>query len=326
MQPWYQYLFTQCRVLFIYLRLFLLPVGLTADYSVELSRTPLEHGAIFGMLALAAAGVAAIVWRKRYPLASYGFFVALIFFLPTSSVMPIKDLAAERRLYLPMIGLLLITAEILTRVRSNERRLTAVLGAIVLAAGIATWTRSFVWSSSLALWSDTVEKSPEKPRAHFGLAAAAYRAHRYAEAIRQYEIAKGPEYERNGMFYANWALALDGAGRLNEAIQMTRKAVELSPGAPTYAQLAMYLAKDGEAREIQEALDLLDKAEKADASYQPIFIERGNILMQVGMAAHLAEASWKPHACSAFQKAWSLDEKDPSAIKGLRVLGCGVPR
>ena len=72
---WYQYLFTQCRVLFIYLRLFLLPFGQTADYAIELSHTPLEHGAIFGMIALSAATVAAIVWRKRFPIASYGFFV-----------------------------------------------------------------------------------------------------------------------------------------------------------------------------------------------------------------------------------------------------------
>ena len=69
-----------------------------------------------------AAAAAAIRWRKRFPIASFGFFVSLIFFLPTSSIMPIRDLAAERRLYLPMIGLLLILAELLVRLRWNERR------------------------------------------------------------------------------------------------------------------------------------------------------------------------------------------------------------
>jgi len=94
----YQYLLTQCRVLFLYLRLFLFPFGQTADYAIDLSHTPLEHGAIVGMLALVAAAVAAIVWRKRFRIASFGFFVALIFFLPTSSIMPIRDLAGERRI------------------------------------------------------------------------------------------------------------------------------------------------------------------------------------------------------------------------------------
>ncbi len=320
---WYQYLFTQCRVLFIYLRLFLFPFGQTADYSVELSRTPLEHGAIFGMLALAAGIVSAFVWRKRYPVVSFGFFVALIFFLPTSSIMPIMDLAAERRLYLPLIGLLLIAAEVLVRLRVDEPRLAGVLAATVLLFGVLTWNRASVWSTPLALWSDTVEKSPDKPRAHFGLAAAEYGVGRYADAVRQYELAAAPEYLRNGEYYSNFALALRGAGRLSDAIRTGRKAAELSPSAITYTQEAGYLAENGD---VQESLEFLDKAEKADASYQPLYIVRANILMQLGLARNAPEATWKPQACAAFQKAWSLNPNNLSAVKGLGMLRCGVPR
>lgn len=323
---WYQYLFTQCRVLFLYLRLFVLPFGQTVDYATPLSHTPLEHGAIFGMIVLAGAAAASFIWRKRFPLASYGFFVALVFFLPTSSIMPVRDLAAERRLYLPMIGMLLMTTEILVRIRWNDRRLAAVLGAVVLAAGILTWHRSFVWTNSLALWSDTVQKSPGKARAHFGLASADLNAGRYGEAAQQYELAKGLDFTPDGLFYSNWALALDGAGRTGEAIEMGRKGVRLYPNAATYSHLARILAHDGYPPEIQEAVDLLDKAEKADASYEPLYIERGNILMQVGLGRHMPEAAWKPYACAAFQKAAELDSRDPSAYKGLGVLGCPVPR
>jgi tetratricopeptide (TPR) repeat protein len=311
---WYQYLFTQCRVLFLYLRLFVLPIGQSADYAIQLSHTPFEHGAIFGMIALACLAVAAVVWRKRYPLASYGFFVALIFFLPTSSIMPVRDLAVERRIYLPMIGLLLITAEILLRIRWNDRRLAALLAALVLLAGILTWNRSFVWSSSLALWSDTAEKSPEKPRAHHGLATADFSAHRYADAVWQYSLVKCADYNCDGIFYSNWALALDFAGRLDEAKKMGRKAIELSPGAATYAPEAKFLAEDGE---IAQALQLLDTAEKYNPAYQPTYIYLGDILGQTGH---------REQACAAFQKAWSLDPKDPSVYKGLAVYACSAPR
>jgi tetratricopeptide (TPR) repeat protein len=310
----YQYFFTQCRVVFLYLRLFILPFDQTADYTIALSRTPLDHGAIFGMLALLLSTVAAIVWRKRYRLASYGFFVALIFFLPTSSFYPIKDLATERRLYLPMIGLLLILCEVLVRLRVSERLLAGALAAIALIAGVLTWNRSFVWSSPLALWSDTVEKSPQQARAHFGLATADYTAHRYADAVHQYELVKGPDYDHNGMFFSNWALALDAAGRNNEAIEMGRKAIALSPSAPTYTQQAVYLAKNGD---IAESLDLLDKAEKADASYEPLYINRGNILMQT---------FHREQACMAFHRALTLEPGDPSAGMGLRAAGCVVAR
>jgi Flp pilus assembly protein TadD len=307
---WYQYLFTQCRVVFIYLRLFLLPFGQTADYLIQLSHTPFEHGAIFGMLAIAVAAIAAIVWRKRFPLASFGFFVALIFFLPTSSIMPIKDLAAERRLYLPFIGLLFIVAEPLVRIRWNDRKLAAALCAVLLIEGVITWNRNFVWSNSLTLWADTVEKSPQNTRARFGLAAAQFTAHRYADAIQNYQHLESPEFAKDGFFYNNWALALHAVGKQLDAIRMARKAVALRPGAPTYALLAMFLAEDGD---IEESLKLLEKAEVSDWTYEPIYIERGDILMQIGR---------REPACAAFQKAQSLDPRDPSAVKGLTLLGC----
>jgi tetratricopeptide (TPR) repeat protein len=301
----YQYLYTQCRVVFIYLRLFLLPFGQNADYAIGLSHTPLEHGAVFGMLALAAAAVAAFLWRKRFPIASYGFFVALVFFLPTSSIMPVRDLAAERRLYLPMIGFLLMTSEVLVRVRWTDRRLAVALAGIVMIAGALTWNRSQVWSSSLALWSDTVEKSPQKPRGHHGLAAAEFGARRYADAVRQYELANGPEFSKDGAFYANWAFALKQVGRLDDAIQMGRKAVQLSPDAPTYRVLGELVALNGDA---PQALELLDKGEKSDPTYVPIHLARGNILLAMDRNAE---------ACAAYERARSLDPQNPSAAKGL---------
>ncbi len=263
---WYQYLYTQCRVMFIYLRLFLFPAGQTADYDIELSRTPLEHGAIFFMVIVGAAIVVAFLWRKRYPIASYGFFVALVFFLPTSSIMPIRDLAAERRMYLPFIGLLLITAEFLVRLHWNERRLATVLAGVLVVAGVLTWNRSQVWSNSLTLWADTVEKCPQKSRAHVGLAAADFSAHRYADAISQYELANRSGTPYDGAFYSDWAWALGEIGRWKEAIPIARKAVQTDPTAFTYHVLSRQLALNGE---IPQALDMLAKAEKTDPTYEP---------------------------------------------------------
>jgi protein O-mannosyl-transferase len=180
-----------------------------------------------------------------------------------------------------------------------------------LIEGVITWNRNFVWTDSLALWSDTVERSPRNTRARFGLAAAQFSAHRYADAIRSYELSQSPEFAKDGFFYSNWALALHGAGKQQEAIRMARKAVALRPNAPTYAHLAMFLAEDGE---IEESLQLLEKAEAADWTYEPTYIERGDILMQLGR---------REPACAAFQKARSLDLNDPSALKGLTLLGCG---
>src|SRR5229473_2182269 len=112
---WYQYFFTECRAFWVYIRLFLFPAGLDIDYDFPISHSLLEHGAIFGLIAILALAAAAFYYRRRYPLAAYGFFAFLILMAPTSSFVPIKDPVAERRLYLSMIGLLFIVLEFLRR-------------------------------------------------------------------------------------------------------------------------------------------------------------------------------------------------------------------
>ena len=60
------------------------------------------------------------IYRRRFPLASYGWFAFLILLAPTSSFVPIRDPMAERRLYLPFIGLLFITVEFLRRWKTRR--------------------------------------------------------------------------------------------------------------------------------------------------------------------------------------------------------------
>jgi hypothetical protein len=305
---WYQYLFTQCRVLFIYLRLFVLPVGQCADYSLPVSRTPFEYGAIFGMVALLAAIVAAFVWRKRFPVASYGFFVALIFFLPTSSFVPIKDLAAERRVYLPMIGLLLICAEFVIRSKSRDLKLASGLAAILIVAGVLTWNRNQVWAGPLQLWADTVEKAPEQKRAHMGLGVEYYRINHCADAVHQFELAGDHGVDDKAGYLSNYALALDCVGRRKEAIQMGAQVIDLNPGAPAYATQALFLAKDGN---VQASLEMLDRAEKADGSYLPLYIERGDILLAIDQ---------KDAARAQFEKVLAVEPRNLSALKGMMMI------
>ena len=101
---WYQYLFTEFRAIFVYIREFFLPFGLNADWDFPISHSIFDRGAIFGLIALLALMGAAWHYRKRFPLASYGFFAFLVLMPPTSSILPIRDPVAERRLYFASIG------------------------------------------------------------------------------------------------------------------------------------------------------------------------------------------------------------------------------
>ena len=109
---------TEARAIFVYFRLALLPIGQSVDHDFPVLRSPLEYGAIFWALALTVLLVAAVRYRRSWPLTCFGlassFFCPLA---PTSSIVPILDPLVERRMYLPMLGLILIGCEWALRIR-----------------------------------------------------------------------------------------------------------------------------------------------------------------------------------------------------------------
>jgi protein O-mannosyl-transferase len=270
---WYQYLFTQFRAIFVYIRMFVLPVHLTADWDFPISKTILDRGSIVGLIALIAIAVAAWIYRRRFPLASYGFFVYLVLMAPTSSILPILDPVAERRLYFGMLGLLLIAVDLLARVKIEPRALAGACAAVAIAAAIGAHARAEVWSDPVLLWKDTVEKSPNKVRGYLHLAQSYYDAGEFGAAVATFDKAaqvKQPDYN----VLIDWALALDLTGRTEEAIAKLRQAAALEPTAHVYSQIGMVYAKQGR---FAEAMDALNMAAKLDPAFAATYNYRAKI-------------------------------------------------
>jgi protein O-mannosyl-transferase len=195
---WYEYLFTQPTVWLLYLRLAVFPFGQNADYDLDPARSFFQFDVIVSLIALLIA--AYFVWRMRrsWPLAAGGLLVFAILLAPTSSFVPIQDLAAERRMYLPLVGLLFAFVQFLANVRASEA-VTAGLVAAGLVFSALTYERAKVWSSDVALWSDIVRNAPEKPRGYTHLVLAYVRAKRCSEAVTVAEkapgaVRSGPEF------------------------------------------------------------------------------------------------------------------------------------
>jgi len=301
---WYQYFFTQCRALFVYIGIFLLPVHLNADWNFPISFTIFQHGAIFGLAALIALGVLAWICRRRFPLATYGFFVYLLQMAPTSSVLPIQDAIAERRLYFSMIGLLLILVDLLSRVNLQRRKLAYAFAAVTLVAALGTHARAAVWTDPIRLWEDTAGKSPGKFRARFQLGYAYYAEQRYDRAVAEFQKASllpaRSTIERNNLL-ADWGLALDGMGRWSEAVAKLREAANAVPTAYIYSQIAMVYGQQGQ---YPPALDALDHAQKLDPNFGMTYVYRGKIDLLTGQPAA---------AQREFQKALEVDPGNPAA-------------
>ncbi len=270
---WYQYFFTQCRALFVYLGMFLLPVNLTLDWDFPISKTILDRGAILGLVALLALVAAAWHYRRRFPLAGYGCFVFLLLMAPTSSFLPIQDPIAERRLYASLLGLLLIVVDILGRLKVARKTLAAACVVVALLASVATRSRAALWGDPLALWQDTVAKSPNKGRPHFHLGMAWFDAGRPDLAIAEYEkTAQLRPLDYN--LLVDWGLALDALNRMDEALAKLRQAAAMDSTAHVYTQIAKVY---GSRTRWAEALDALATAGTIDPNYPPIYVYRGNV-------------------------------------------------
>jgi Flp pilus assembly protein TadD len=108
------------------------------------------------------AGLAVLAWR-RAPWAIAGF----ILLLPSSSIFPAADLAADRRMYLPMFAFAAALGVLLARVPARHAATAVVALLVVLSV-----QRTVVWMSEESLWTEAMERSPDKVRPKIQLARA----------------------------------------------------------------------------------------------------------------------------------------------------------
>jgi tetratricopeptide (TPR) repeat protein len=301
---WYQYFFTECRALFVYPLLFVFPVHQSADWNFAMSKTIFDRGAIFGLIALLALALAAWHYRRTFRLASFGFFTYLLLMAPTSSILPIRDAVAERRLYLSMLGLLLIAVDLLARVRVGRKVLAVACSVAVLILSAATYARAGVWADEQALWEDTVKATPENPRAHFQLASAYYNTGRCDLASSEYQKTAqlwGPRYD----LLVDWALAYDCLNQPDAALAKLKQAAALDATAHVYSQIGMIYGKRSQ---WAQAMEALATAEKLDPNFAATYAYKGLI--------HTA-LNQPQAAIQDYQRALAIDPKFQPAREGL---------
>lgn len=133
----------------------------------------LPAAASFGPLWWLALGVIALLvgfglrWLTRRPWAALALLWPFILLLPTNGLLARFDPAAERHLYLALLGpaVLLVNGVLLAGRRFGAEWLAAGgLAAIVLVLGSATMARINDYRSESALWTATSLRSPNKAR------------------------------------------------------------------------------------------------------------------------------------------------------------------
>lgn len=181
-RPWthWQYAATQCTVLVEYLRLIVWPTGQNV-YPDPPVYDCLQEGPVWRAVLLLAGLTGGTWWLRGRPwmggagrLASA--FVAWFFISisVSSSIIPLPDMMAEHRAYLPSIGVLAALMCVVERLSAIPGFMPArgLVGSAVCALAAATCLRNEIWRTNRSLWEDTVAKSPRKAGAWNNLGCA----------------------------------------------------------------------------------------------------------------------------------------------------------
>ena len=286
---WIEYARSQFGVILHYLRLSFWPCPLVLDYRWPVARTvgQIVPAAVVIVGLAAVTGYALIRWPK------WGFLGVWFFLIlaPTSSVLPILDLAFEHRMYLPLaavvagvvVGGYLVGQRVADRARVSRPGLQAATVLLLILAGavlgILTFQRNADYRSDLSIWEDTVVKAPDNERVRYNLGNALANRGRADEAVAQYEKALEirPDYAEA---HNNLGSVLARRGWTDEAMAHFQQALEIdSDCADAHYDLGLALANRGR---IDEAIVRFQKALELKPDYADARNDLGTALAKSG--------------------------------------------
>ncbi|MBI5762757.1 MAG: tetratricopeptide repeat protein [Planctomycetes bacterium] len=300
-----------CHNIVFYLRKLVWPSALSGFYpfpgAFSLS-TPAYLIGVIGTLALVVLLIASLRWTTSILI---GWLIFFVMIFPTLGVIGFTAvIAADRFVYLPMIGLLLPLAGWMSmRWRGGiEGRRRAMAGVALLASvAMAIGTRNY-----LALWQDNeqftrhmLRDAPNAASLRVAMGHIELKKGRVAEAAEEFKAAVDAESSFLGA-KLNLVSALTKLGRAAEAEPLARKAVEMKPGAPeTHTYLAMCLEAQNR---LQEAVQEHEKA---------LALRAFDAKTHYNLATALAKSGRTEDAIRHFTDALRIQPNHPRAMQNL---------
>ncbi|HUU27454.1 MAG TPA: tetratricopeptide repeat protein [archaeon] len=219
------------KVFLAYLKTFLLPTALSVRYLVRVPLTFFNPQTLLHLLAfLALLWLAIVFWRKRDRLPAFALSWVLVAFLPTSGILPLEILRADRYALVSMPVLAVVLATLL---RAVKRRLPPLPGSLL---AISSWLVPFlfsvlfiqrlgVWRSSETLWQDVLTVEPRHTLALNNLGAYYVDEGDTTKGMDylQRALCSNPAYDRA---MNTLGLLYEAQGRKGEAEAMLKRAVE----------------------------------------------------------------------------------------------------
>jgi len=250
--PWTARIPSALGVLWDYFGLLNLPLVLGADYSYAQVTvgTWTAPRAVAGLV-LVVVAVWAMV-RTRRPAVMFTVAFPLVAVSLTSNLLfPIGTVKAERLLYLPSVGWVLLIAfgfEQLMRVSRYRPISTGILLLLVGFFAARTWERNGDWFDDATLDRSMVLSAPNSAKSHYNFGVTLQQQGAVAQAMFHFRRTLEICPNRDG---AGGALGIgiihDEAGRMKEAIQWYETALDLMPEfSKAHTNLCRALLLEGE--------------------------------------------------------------------------------
>ncbi len=304
----WEYLRTQPEIIWHYIGLVFWPRDLCFDYVWRVQSNPWIYfslgGVIVTIISAALFGYyrsiattkssstspaeAATAESSGYAIGLASWMTLTFFFIlaPTSSIVPIRDLAFEHRMYLPsafvVAAVILISWSLMRRMLESSKQPNVLrLGigtmtiAVLLMLGFRTHLRNLDYQSGQRLWQSAVEASPVNPRAWYSLGQVLYKRGDKEAALEPMIKAVGYSNEPVAIYDAGLAGCLLHIGRLDDAIKLYKRAIENKADySQAFNDLGVIYLKRKEFDEARSYFTQACELGNAEAFYNLGWIER----------------------------------------------------
>jgi hypothetical protein len=174
---------TQLDAFSYLLKQWIIPVALNIDTDLKLQRDLSDSAQPLIIFVMLFCLIVAC-WRKR-PWVSFAIAWVMLQLIPLHLFLPRLDIANDRQMYLAGWPIFLsFVIELMLVLNQRTFRLTVIV--ILATYSSLTVLRNRDYATEIALWEDTVKKSPHKARVHNNLGYAYLMSQRKIEARREF--------------------------------------------------------------------------------------------------------------------------------------------
>ena len=224
---------TQTRVLLMYLKLAVWPWPLSIHYELPYLTSLGEAWLYVVPVVVLVGATLVLLWRRSA--VGYLLALALAVLAPTLIVPIVTEVAAERRMYLPLAALVALAVVggyvVLRRAFGLRAALACIVTAVTLlacAGGIVGAKRLVAFDDELTLWQDVLTHDPANAKAQYNVGTVYLERKQPQSAVKYFEraIELQPDFAQA---HHNLGAVLSTLGRPDEATKEFERAVALEP-------------------------------------------------------------------------------------------------